>query len=193
MGYNWLNLQRNRLDGRFVSESPVRGSFSISQSTINCSNPGGVEYLESSANQYTVKLDAEGIYFFTVQATDIHNNTLSDTVAILVWNQDQLDALLQPKWNAMKAKLAGSDIQGALQFFIAGEPQVKYEQIFNFIEANVPGGVAVDALNLPVPLFIKMDGGLPLYILARQEDGLMVEYTLYFGADDDGLWKILRY
>jgi hypothetical protein len=171
----------------------VSGSSSISQSTISCSNPDGVQYLQSSAQQYTVTLDAEGIYFFTVQATDIQNNNYSDTVAILVWDQAQLDALLQAKWGSMRAKLAMSDIQGALQFFMTGEPQIKYEQIFNFIQANVPGGIAADAPNLPDPLFIKMDGEMPLYILARQEDGRMVEYALYFGADDDGLWKILRY
>ena len=128
----------------------VSGTFNISQSTITCSNPGSVASFQNSAGQYLVQLNAEGIYFFMVQATDNQNNTYSDTVAILIWNQDQLNSIIQSDWSGMKSRLVKDDISGALQYFMPDRRPI-YQDIFNAIEAKVPGGVSADAQMFHCP------------------------------------------
>ena len=93
----------------------------------------------------------------------------------------------------MKTALIDGDIDSALEFFNAGRARQGYSEIFNFIEANAPGGIAADAQNLPEPILVNSEGNFATYILARDESGTIIEYTLYFIKDDDGLWRILEY
>jgi len=76
----------------------VDGSFSFAQSSISYTGPGTVEFLDSTnPNAYNIKITTPGIYFFTAEVTDDQSNTYTDTIAAVVLDQAQLDALLRGK------------------------------------------------------------------------------------------------
>jgi len=171
----------------------IDGSFSFTASYLTHSGTGTVEFLESSPDEYLVRITGEGIYYFTVEVTDAENIVHTNTVAVVVLDQAQLDQLLKAKWSAMKEALVAGDIESALEYFDNGRQRQRYSKIFNFIEENVPGGISVTAQNLPEPILVKVEERKATYILARDEDGTMIEYTLYFVKDDTGFWKIMEY
>jgi hypothetical protein len=93
----------------------------------------------------------------------------------------------------MKTALVAGDIEGALEYFTDGRPRQRYREIYDFIEENVPGGISAEAQKLPEPILIELNGNLATYILVRDEDGTMIEYTLYFVKDVYGFWRIQEY
>jgi len=171
----------------------IDGTFSFTEPTLTHTGPGTIEYLDSNPDEYLVRITGEGVYYFTVEATDAESNVHTDTVGVVVLDQAVLDQLLKAKWNGMKAALVAGDIEGALEYFIEGRYRQRYSEVFSFIEANVPGGVSADASNLPEPIFGEMEGSIATYVLPREEDGTMIEYNLYFVKDNSGLWRILEY
>ena len=84
------------------------------------------------------------------------------------------------------------DIEGGMEYFSERSKQ-RYSEIFNYIENNVAGGISAEAQKYPDPILIKVEEDLATYILIREEDGTMMEYTLYFAKDDFGLWRIKQY
>jgi hypothetical protein len=143
-------------------------------------------------NEFSATITTEGTYTFTATATDSEDVSYTDTLAIVVLNPSEVDSLLKAKWNGMKGKLVDGDIEGALEFF-ASRPKQRYRQIFEFIEANVPGGISAEATNLPEPILIEVRGDRATYVLVREEDGKTIEYTLYFLKDTSGIWRVYEY
>ena len=137
-----------------------------------------------------MRLKEIGVYYFLATAEDDQSNTYTDTVAVQVLDIALLDAFLRAKWDGMKLKLIGGDIDGALEYFTEGRSRERYSYIFNLIEANVPGSISADSQNLPEPILIEIKGSFATYILTREEEGTMIEYKLYFVKDDSGLWRI---
>lgn len=58
-----------------------------------------------------ITIKQPGLYWFEVEAKTIDNQIFTDEVGVLIYNTDELDALLQAKWNAMKTCLLVGDIQ----------------------------------------------------------------------------------
>ena len=77
------------------------------------------------------------IYYFTAEAADSENDTHSDTVAVLVLDEEEVDLLLKAKWNGMKTGLANQDAQPAVSFFTI-ETQSLYSDIFTQIFDRLP-------------------------------------------------------
>jgi hypothetical protein len=192
---NYIRITADTESGISPLETILRidGSFSFTESSLTYTGPGEVDFLESTSEEYRVRMTTEGIYYITAEVTDSQSITYTDTTAIVVLNQAELDALLRAKWDGMKLKLINGNIEGALEYFTDGRSRQRYNEIFNFIEANVPGGISSDAQNLPEPILIELEGNFAHYILARDEDGTMIEYNLYFVKDGFGLWRIYEY
>ena len=61
----------------------------------------------------------------------------TDEVAVLVYDTDDLDALLQTKWNAMKACLWTGDVQGATAYY-SSATRSNYQAIFTALGDQLP-------------------------------------------------------
>jgi hypothetical protein len=158
---------------------------------LTYTGPGVVEF--PGQDQSDVLITTPGLYYFTVEITDDQSVVYTDTLAVEVLDRAELDTLLKTNWNGVKNRLVNGDVEGALERFTEGRVRERYSEIFDFIEDNVPGGVSADAQSLPEPILIELDGGYATYILLREEGGTMIEYTLYYVKDSDGLWRILEY
>jgi len=109
----------------------IEGSFTFTDPYLTYTGPGVVEFLEGpEENEYTVSMTTEGIYYFTAEVTDAESNLYTDTIAIVVLNQVELDALLKAKWEGMKTALVNGDIEDALTYY-HGVQRDKYEAIYN--------------------------------------------------------------
>jgi len=95
----------------------IDGSFSFTTYSRGVVGPGSVEFIESNPDGFLAIITGEGIYYFTVQVTDAENNAHTDTIAVLVHDQAQLDQLLKAKWDGMKAALIAGDIQSTVTYF----------------------------------------------------------------------------
>lgn len=83
----------------------------------------------------------EGLYLFTATAPDVQGNVCSSSVAIVVMARNQLDALLQGKWNGMKSRLLSQDIDGALSYF-ALTSRDHYNEIFTLLRDRLSATAA---------------------------------------------------
>jgi hypothetical protein len=54
--------------------------------------------LSNAADEYRVRLIAEGVYYFILRSPGPNGNNYQDTVAVVVMNKTQMDNLLRVKW-----------------------------------------------------------------------------------------------
>ena len=138
---------------------------------------------------HRVRMTTKGIYFIMVDATDDHNNSYTDTIAIQVLDRAELDALLKAKWNGMKSALINADINGALKYF-AYPSRDEYQQIFAILGDQLPDIAA----NMEDIQLIYASDIVGKYRIRKDEtiDGqnYRVIYYLHFVRDPFGLWYI---
>ena len=95
----------------FETTLRIEGSFSFTQEpSISYDGPGVVVKLDGPVdNEYKVSITTVGIYFFTAEVT-YEGATYTDTIAIQVLDQVELDVLLKAKWEEMKSSLIDNNL-----------------------------------------------------------------------------------
>ena len=186
---DYISITANTESGISPLETTLRvdGSFSFTEEpTITYDGPGQVEFLESPTdNEYKVRITTEGIYYFTAEVMDDESNTYADSVAIVVLDKEELDALLKAKWGGMKTALANKDIENALKYF-AENAQELYSDLFTALYDSLPQIVQ----ELGDIQFIGMMENSAEYDIRTVRDDKEYSFYLLFVRDEDGLWKI---
>jgi len=179
----------------FETTLRVESTFSFLQEPIiTPSGPDTVDPMESLGDaQYQVGMITPGIYYFTAEATDDQSNTYTDTIAVVVLDQAQLDALLKAKWNAMKTALINGNTEQALNS-IEQNSKETYQAIFNALGTDYMSTVAGNMQDIHM---IYSHNGLAKYRIRRNQDISGGQYTIthyiYFQINENGLWKIRRF
>jgi FG-GAP repeat protein/glucodextranase-like protein len=176
----------------FETTLRVDGTFSFLQEPIvTPSGPDTVDPLESLDDaQYRVGMSTPGIYYFTAEVSDDQSNSYTDTIAVVVLDQAQLDALLRAKWNEMRQALIDGDIESASAHFRSDRKTAYYvlfqvipnEQINNVI----PGTDKMKWVEAPEN---KVRYAAKINIVVNGVPTAAGSYII-FTKDDDGLWKI---
>lgn len=192
---DYIRLTADTESGVFPLETAlkVNGSFSFTESSLTYTGPGVVEYLENvNENEYTVKITTPGIYYFTAEVEGAENNIYTDTIAIEVIDEAQLDPLLRTKWDGMKAALVNRDIQNALDYFTEHKKGL-YGEIYAALYDNLPK-IVQDMQDIEL---IYAEDNLAKYCVRKDElyggEIMTITYYIYFTKDKKGLWKIYRY
>ncbi|MEW6108581.1 MAG: carboxypeptidase regulatory-like domain-containing protein [Nitrospirota bacterium] len=191
---NYIRITSNIESGIAPLEAVIRvdGSFSITSSNLNITGPVQPEVISSSADEYQLKFVTEGIYYITATATGPDNITYQDTIAIIVLNKNQLDALLKGKWEGMKTALANQDVAQALNYHSEESKQL-YADIYTAFYDQLPQHVQ----EMQDIQLIYGKSNTAKYRLRENEmyggNPETVTYYLYFVIDKDGVWKIYRY
>ena len=140
-------------------------------------------------NNIGVIYSTEYIYYPTITVTDDQGSTYTDTIAIVVLNQAEIDALLISKWEAMKAALAVQDVEGAVNYYTE-ESQGLYNEMFTALYDQLPQSVQ-DMQDIQL---IYSEGNMAKYRIRKNElyggETLEITYYIYFAVDIDGIWKI---
>jgi len=178
---------------RFEATLKVEGTFTFTEeATLTYDGPDAVEFLDNpNENEYTVQIETPGLYYFTAEV-DHEGNNYTDSIAILVMDQGELDALLKAKWEAMKAALIAGDIEGALSYHYQGLRD-KYEAIYNLLGDEL----ATKVQQMQGIELIYSTGYGAKYRIRREHDiegqTVTITYYIYFSKDEKGLWQIEKY
>ena len=168
----------------------IEGSFSFTQEPfISYDGPGVVELDGPADNEYMVRITTPGIYSFTAEVTDTESNTYTDTIAVVVLDQVELDVLLKAKWEEMKSFLIDNNIEAALNYFHESSKE-NYQEIFSLLIDRLPEiASAMREIEL-----ISVKDRVAKYRIKREEEvqGQLydITYYIYFVKDLNGLWRI---
>ena len=168
----------------------IGGSFGIVNPEIIPTGPGPVEPLASaSPDEYRYRMTAEGMYFFTVRATNPDNNVYQDTVAVTAFSAPLLDALLRAKWQSMTDALQLKDITAALHLMYSVSKD-RYQTTLNLLVDQLPAIVATHTGLV----FDYVQEDRAFYELKTLENGSKFSYRVVFIKDPlTGLWMIREF
>jgi PKD repeat protein len=184
---NYISLNSNIESGIAPLEVTLRidGSFSLDESIINVTGPAQPEFLENTADEYRIRMNVEGIYYFTAGVAGPDGNVYQDTIAIVVMNKTELDNLLRGKWTSMKNSLSTKDIENALTY-ISAHTKTSYREMFNALIDQLPLIVSTQIdFNL-----ISIKNKVARYELVTAENGKIYSYEVIFINNTNGIWMI---
>jgi len=187
---NYIRLTSNIESGIAPLEATLRidGSFSFDESSISVSGPSQSEFLSTGVEEYSLKMIAEGIYYFTANVTGPDGNLYQDTIAIIVMNKTEIDNLLKGKWEGMKNSLDYKDTSKALTY-IFPDKKTSYQDMFNALLDQLPFIVATQReFNL-----ISIKNKVATYELVTSENGKVYSYEVIFVNDTNGVWMIYEF
>lgn len=169
----------------YEGELRIAAPAELSHSEVLAYGWGTVTYGQGTADFYPLTVDGPGLYRLTVEATAYDGRVFTDETAVLVYDRTQLDALLQAKWNAMKARLAAGDVAGAVIDFSAGtKPTFEYN--FNLLHDHLPAVVE----GFRTATMVKATDTLAEYNLEAVQGGQAFSFYLVFEKGTDGIWRI---
>ena len=119
------------------------------------------------------------------------SQTYSASVTVTVVNRTKLENLLQAKWAGMKAKIAATDINGALGY-IANKPQTRYREFLTALGAQLP--LMNDYLR-DIELVYMTDGYAKCRLYRNKTimgQVYNIEYVVYF-VQEQGIWKLYQF
>jgi len=176
--------------------APLTSYFSVS---TDISNPivsyqmdyegdGTIDYIGATFEDINHTYMSEGIYFPTLTTTDNQGNTFSDTIAVTVLNDIEIDNRLEDKWISMTDSLKNSDITTALSF-ISSASKEAYQEMFNAIKNQLPSIMFTQKeFNC-----ISVKNGIARYELVTEEGDKIYSYEIVFTNDINGLWMISEF
>jgi YVTN family beta-propeller protein len=167
----------------------INGSFSIANPSITTQGPSPVEQLPSAnPAEYKYKINTEGVYYFTAQATGPDNNTYQDTIVITVLPLTQIDNLLRAKWSAFTGALQQKNTTAALNLMLP-DSRGKYQIMFDILKDQLPSIVATYVtLGLD-----SIQGERAWYELTATQNGSLFSYRVGFMKDAKGLWLLREF
>jgi PKD repeat protein len=188
---NYIRLTSNIESGIPPLEVSLRigGSFNIENSSLNVTGPVQPEVLSSEVDEYTIRMTAEGIYYFTVSVTGPDDIVYEDTIAIVVMNKTQMNNLLKGKWEGMKTALLEGDIETSVAYFVSAS-QDRYRQTFTELSTDQLNAVFSNIIDLKVDDF--NDGTAECGAIRVESDG-PYSYPVTFVENENGIWKIMGF
>jgi hypothetical protein len=163
----------------------IESSLDLSDATLTYTGPSEVEFLSSSLSEYRVGITTEGIYYFTISAKAPNGDPYADTVAIVIFSEGSLDALLRSKWEQMRWSLSRNDIENAVRDFDEFSKDA-YKEMFTALSSLLPQ-IAQDLSD--IQLIADMKNAVE-YDIRTIKNGKEYSYHLLFVRDKNGLWKI---
>ncbi|MFH7320184.1 fibronectin type III domain-containing protein [Desulfurivibrio sp. D14AmB] len=168
----------------------VEAGFSWSgQPQLSYLGPGVVDIVSSSTDGWELRLNAPGIYEFTVTVQDEQGAFFSDQVAVLAIDRTALNHNLQAKWEGMKQALIAGDIDTAVEHFSLWQ-QDTFREIFTIMKAELPQ-IAQEMQDIEM---IHQKNNTAEYRIRREVvfrgEPEIVTFYIYFEKGVDGIWRI---
>jgi len=184
---NYIRLTSNIESGISPLEVFLRidGTFSVDTSSISVTGPAQPEFLESTADEYRVRMTTEGIYYLTANVTGPDGIVYQDTIGIVAMNRTELDNLLRNKWISMTNSLEVGNITDALTYLTV-ETRATYEAMFAALIESLPSIMTTEQeFNM-----MSIKNGVGRYELVTLENGKLYSYEAIFVQNTNGLWMI---
>jgi hypothetical protein len=132
-----------------------------------------------------------GLFFPLVTTTDAEGTVLTAQTTVLVQTKDEVEALLQAKWQNLVTPLGQGNIEQALGV-IAGSRKAQYREDWTALQNELPQLAAL--LNRPLQL---KDFRRDLVLMIDPDPFLIGEILfnleIQWIVDQDGLWHVKAY
>jgi len=127
-----------------------------------------------------------------ITVKDSMGNVNTDTIAITVYNREEIDTLLKGKWDGMKEKLINGSVEGALGYY-SEDSKERYRTAFTKLSDKI----SLIVSNMQDIELIYVKEGIAKYRVRREQaiNGELktVTYYIYFSKGQDGLWRIEQF
>jgi hypothetical protein len=158
---------------------------SITQVQLDGNGDGTIDFTSSTLDGVTVTFAEPGLYFPTVQVTDSGGAVRTTTTMVQIFDQTQLDSMLQVKWSAMKNALRQGDINATLPYIVASR-RATYQGMFSALTIPFAN---IDQLLTNIN-FVRVRGVDAEYEMSVIKSGVEYSYMVLFSIDEDGVWRI---
>jgi len=182
-----LKPPANTLDVTFEAEAYLANPVSSYSWDFN---GDGVAEITGTDVQVIAQYQYPGIYFPRVTVTDNQGNTFTETTLVSILSREEMDVLLQSKWEGMKGALANQDIESAIRNF-ASSGQLTYKEQFIALQSILAD--IVNELNAAQIIMVSVEDNEAEYEILVTREGAPFSFHLKFIKDSDGLWKIWRF
>lgn len=151
-----------------------------------------IDYTGSSFSSVSHAYESPAIYFATLTVVGSTESSYTDTVAIIVTDQNNMDGMFKNKWNTFKAKLAAKDVAGGLNL-MKETSRSTYQQALGIMIDDLPQLIS-DMQTIEL-IYVTEDTAKYRINRLQNIDGSLVTitYYIYFSKDSDGLWKIREF
>jgi len=159
---------------------------SITELRLDANGDGTLDAIESNpVDPVEYVYSTPGVYQTKITVTDSAGAASEQSVAIVVYDGQQLDTNLREIYSGMLASLREQNIEAALTV-ISGGMREKYRALFTTLKAKLP--VIVDQLGAIHSGFIGQE--MAEYVVVRNQAGEPRAFLIYFIQSEDGVWRI---
>jgi len=173
--------------------APLVASFSLvggsapARVELDIDGDGRVDFDGPTIEGRTFTYSAPGLYFPVVKVTDAQGVTSTARAVVQVLDQTGLDALLQPKWAALRDALSRGDVPAAVALFAGPSRDAYQDQLAALAGAGALPQVAAD-LGAIRP--VRVHERAAEYELRAVQQGTTYSFYVLFVVDTDGVWRL---
>lgn len=160
-------------------------SSQITQVELDSDGDGTIDFRGASPEEQVFTYSKSGLYLPTVTITDAQGNHFTAHAIVQVYDRDQINALLQGKWTALKENLGRGDINQALETIAITER----EGYLRLLSALSPLLSAIDTILTDIS-FVSLDNDRAEYQMIRIDNGVRISHFVLFVRDLDGMWRL---
>jgi len=157
----------------------------VSQVQLDANGDGTIDFTGSTLAGQPFTFSAPGLYFPEVTVTEMGGAVRTATTVLQVLDDNDMDAFLQSKWQAMKDALRQGNITLALTHIVARRRSI-YQGMFN--ASTVPLS-NIDQVLTNITL-VQLRGIEAEYTMTAIDGGFQYSYLVLFALDEDGIWRI---
>jgi hypothetical protein len=168
-------------------ELTLMSDVAVTQIAVDQNGDGDTDFQGTTLDGLRFTYTQPGVYLATATVTG-PGGTEHASAIIQVYDRAELERLLQAKWLALKDRLRAGNVAGAVQF-IAMSARDRYRTSFEAIAPDLPD---IDSVLTPLT-FVEMWGPEATFQMQRTDAGVVKNFEVRFGIDDDGVWRLTAF
>jgi hypothetical protein len=185
---DYIRIMADEESGVALFETTLRvdASFPFTQEPLITNPDPGVIVISRIDDEYNYYLTISSPGIYNITAGALHEGYIySDTIAILVMDEAELDALLQAKWNAMKAALIDGDIDRSITYIAEHRKEI-YEYNL-YLMSSYLTEILSGLENIEL---VEIRERVAEYEMWTDYEGQNYNFLIRFVKDKDGIWRI---
>jgi len=160
-------------------------SVQTAQVELDADGDGAIDFTGSNLGGQVFTYSKPGLYLPTATITDAQGNRFTCSTIVQVYDLNQINALLQGKWMALKESLGRGDINQALESIVIAERE-GYARLLSALGSQLSN---IDTILTDIS-FVSLDGDRAEYQMIRIDNGVRISHFVLFVKDLDGIWRL---
>ena len=173
--------------------TPLVTSFSLvggpvpTRVELDVDGDGSIDFSGPTLDGQTFTYPSAGLYFPVVRVVDSQGAVSTARAVVQVLDRADLEALLQPKWTALRDALGRADVPAAVALFAGPSRDAYQEQLTALAGAGALPQVAADLGPITAVRVLERAAE---YELRAVQQGIAYSFYVLFVVDTDGVWRL---